>query len=397
MLGETPTRRGQLKGYMFEVVIRHLLKLNNFEQITTSVPGKIQVTSDHKIEIKGRGTWHQIDSPCVYIKSIPFIYDIRLLAEVKFYSSEIQKSKIREYVGTIKDISENYFIDSKDTIDNQRRYTDIGVFFAINGFQIESENLAFVHGIKTISYKNNSIMNKIKPILERIESECLRAELCISNGNQKKFMDDLTNLLLYPSQSAQINDFNSYFTPTGEFAVLLNQLSSQLLGIQSSFFGVTGTNYFIHFLSFDTFPQQLFMRTDERECRIYYDVNDATFYLRILNENGVVDSSKFYFSAPKPILDKVFDGGTSVLDDKGRHFSIIKISISIDDINRNLVLRLDNDWIERIKQGRQHEANNNKYYQENNIYEMGTNYDINNNINSTHEKKVLAKQGVQVT
>ena len=351
MHGEAQVRRGQLRGYMFEVVIRHLLKMNDFKQISTPVPNRINVTDDNKIEIKGRGTWHQIDSPCTYNKCIPFIYDIRLLAEVKFYSSEIQKTKIREYIGVIKDISENYFVDSVNTIDNQKRFTDIGVFFAINGFQTEAEKLAFAHGIKTVSYSNNQVMNTIKPTLESLERDCLRAEYCISAGNQKDFMDQLSNLLLNPDQRIAMSEFRQRFRSEGEFVQHFSNLSIMLRGVKSSFFGVTGTNYFIHFISNDEFPKHLFVDTDERECRIYYEEVDALFFLRIM-ENGEPHDAKFHFSAPKPILEEVFYGGAAIIDEKGRHFSIIKISITIDGINRNLVLRLDNRWIDDLKRRR---------------------------------------------
>ena len=109
MHDENTTKRGQLKGYMFEVIIRRLLHLNDFEIITREVENRVRIQGNHSIEIKGRGTWHQIDSPCLYKESFPFIYDLRLLAEVKFHQGEIQKNKVREYIGVMKDISENYF------------------------------------------------------------------------------------------------------------------------------------------------------------------------------------------------------------------------------------------------------------------------------------------------
>jgi len=348
MNGESSVRRGQLRGYIFEVVIRYLLELNDFDQICTAVPNRINITNYNKIEIKGRGTWHQIDSPCLYKKTIPFIYDLRLLAEVKFYSTEIQKNKIREYIGTIKDISENYFIDDVNTIENQTRFTDIGVFFSANGFQLEAEKLAFAHGIKTISYSNNSIMNGIKPIIESLESQCLRAEHCISEGNQNQFMEQLRNLIMTPERPILLNEFERRFRPEGNYVQNVNSLSETLRGIQSSFFGVTGTNYFIHFISNSLFPGHLFERTDERECRIYYQEDGALFYLQIFGD-GELNNARFHFSAPRPLLAEVFHGGRTILDEKGRHFSVIKISTTINEINRNLTLKLDNQWLERAR------------------------------------------------
>lgn len=199
-------------------------------------------------------------------------------------------------------------------------------------------------------------MNDIKPIIERLESQCLRAEHCISEGNQTQFMEQLRNLLTTPESPILLNEFERRFRPEGNYVQNINSLSETLRGIQSSFFGVTGTNYFIHFISNSPFPGHLFDRTDERKCRIHYQEDGALFSLQILedhqeleDDHQELDNPRFHFSAPRPLLDEVFHGGRTILDEKGRHFSVIKISTTINEINRNLTLKLDNKWLERAR------------------------------------------------
>lgn len=343
MLGESRTKRGQLKGYIFEVVIRHLLYLNNFEIITESVENRVQIRNNHHIEIKGRGTWHQIDIPCLYKKSVPFTYDLRLLAEVKFHTKEIQKEKVREFMGVIKDISENYFIEGDYSIENQNRYADTGAFFAANGFQLEAEKLAFVHGIKTISYKNNLLMGHIKSKILDLEKNHLRAENCISSGNRIKFMDDLLNLLQNPNNNENLINFREkYVIENG--VEPLNDLILHLNNIRTSFFGTTSTNFLLHFISYSEFPSRLFERVDEKKCLIRH-TQSGNFYLTI---EGDEMETRFYFTAPEPLFKLIFSSPQKVASEKISHFEKIKVSITLNGIQRSLVLKLDQDWLSQF-------------------------------------------------
>ncbi len=343
MKGENNYRRGQLKGYIFEVVIRKLLSMNGFSQIEKEIASKIKIHGNNNIEIKGRGTWHQIDCPCIYQKAVPFIYDIRLLSEVKFYTTEIQKDKIRQYIGTIKDISENYFIDEINTIENQKKFTDIGVFFAANGFQIEAEKLAFVHGIKTISYRNNEAVRKIKETITTLERDYLRASTCISKGNQSRFLTQISEIMENPQNEELITVFEENFIPVDGYRKILIELGNELQNMHSSFFGITETNYFIHFLSSYEFPSELFMETDTRECRVFYIKESGNFYLTINGDN--IQDRRFYFSAPPGLIEKVFTSPSTAIEEKKRHFNRISVAIELNGIQRNLSLQIDREWL----------------------------------------------------
>ena len=102
------------------------------------------------VELKGRGGWHQIDCPFDYDGFIPFLYPVRLLGEAKFLQKEVQKNSIRSFIGVLKDIQENYFVDDSLTDSMVRgRRMELGAFFAANGFNPEAEKLAYAHGIRT--------------------------------------------------------------------------------------------------------------------------------------------------------------------------------------------------------------------------------------------------------
>ena len=341
MKRERTTLRGQLRGYMFEVVVRVILEHSGFSRVKQADDNKIRMHNENGIEIMGRGTWHQIDCPCISEYKIPFIYDLRILAEVKFYTKEIQKDKIREYIGTIKDISENYFVANEASLDNANRYTDIGVYFSANGFQLEAEKLAFAHNIKTVSYRNNRVIDVVKRCIEDLEKDYLCASVLVSKGNRLQFQDVIYNFL--KSDSEPINT-SEWQIPLNAIA-LFSKMRESIQQIKTSFLGTTITNQFLHFISESPFPNYLFDNTDERYCRIHYNGNNE-FFLEI---DGDASRGKFYFSAPPTLLKMALTGSTEILDAKEQHFQAIKVCLRINDIQRSIVLKINPGWINTIR------------------------------------------------
>lgn len=169
MRSEYGVSRSQLRGYIFEIAIFELLLKNGFSAINVATEPRERVREIREgfVELKGRGCWHQIDCPCEYQRPIPFSYPLRLIGEVKFYKSPLEKKYIREFIEVIKDIQENYFVaDGMNSRDFYARKMEVGVYFSANGFQEEAEKLAYAHGIKTISYANNYLINRIKNLVE---------------------------------------------------------------------------------------------------------------------------------------------------------------------------------------------------------------------------------------
>jgi hypothetical protein len=345
MQGENNTRRGQLRGYIFEVVIRQLLKKNGWDLLNKNENGRIKVSSDFKIEIKGRGTWHQIDSPCIFLRRIPFIFPIRLLVEAKFYNQEIQKDKIRSFIGVIKDISENYFIDNIHTINSQNRYTDLGAFFSASGFQEETVNLAFVHGIKTISYRTNPEFKEIEDSIKLLEKDGLYCSKTIVAGQQLSFMKDLEEIL---ADITGINAFLEKYNGNDKAKQHIKKLHELLHELQSNFFGLTSTGVLLHFLSNEKFPSELFENTDEQPCKVHYGnpTNRGIPMWLVLTEDR--RRRRFYFDVP-PGLEEVIRRGGDIISAKQHHFEKLSVSYIINGLLRSLTLKIDKEWIDRLR------------------------------------------------
>lgn len=141
----------QVRGYFFEEIIRELMMKTGYVNVETG-------------NIEGRGADHQIDSYGTFAFNVPFIYPIRLISEVKWYKNGVGLSHVRNFVGVIKDISENYFaIRSKiDDKYPKERYTDCGAIFSANTFSEKAQNYAWAQGIYLIPFENNTIFEPIK-------------------------------------------------------------------------------------------------------------------------------------------------------------------------------------------------------------------------------------------
>lgn len=342
MENEYGSLRNQLKGYLFEIVIMELLIKNQFSEINVPSEANDRVRESRQgfIEFKGRGCWHQIDCPCDYIKQIPFSYPLRLLGEVKFHRYPIEKKYIREYIGIIKDIQENYFVSDELNFQNfHMRKMEIGVFFSASGFQKEAEKIAYAHGIKTISYKNNYLINRIKNLIDELEKNYLSVKCLKDNSFRREFKDAIRfgyHISKYPYFSDGYNE-------------IINNISFYIQNIRASFIATTATGVFLHFVGENDFPCELFLQTDRGRCRIFYEYdnfNNRFFWIEISGDN---QRRRFYFTPPESLNQAAVFGNEIVLNEKERLFKTLSVNINLNGLSRNLILNLDEDWIDAVR------------------------------------------------
>lgn len=342
MQNETGTRRNMLKGYMFETVVKQFLENNGFSLINCFDNKRIRKQREHFIELRGRGTWHQIDCPCDYTTFIPFIYPIRLLGEVKFYAKPISKEHIREFIGVIKDLQENYFMPDSYN-EPFRRFTEVGVFFSANGFDEEADKLAFVHNIKNISYKNNYLIEPIKKCIEELERNYFSARQCISQDNTSEFISSFQQIL---ENNFDILKFKRRFDPADGFERLIFILRRLINRINTSFIATTSGGSFIHFVGRPSFPSDLFLESDEQSTVVFIKrttFGDA-FFLMFENDPS---ERKFYFTPPASLQQAVYYGTKGdILNQKEEYFKTLHATLKINGITRNLIFRLSTDWLE---------------------------------------------------
>jgi len=351
MINEANKDRGRLKGYMWEAIVMRLLQENDFVEITAIDNLRIKRERGYFVEMRGRGTWHQIDCPCEYTHFIPFVNPLRLLGEVKFYRNPVQKNLIREFIGTIKDIQENYFV-SDDFTQPSARYTELGAYFSANGFDPEAERLAFAHNIKTISHKNVEPLEGLKIQIEDLERNYLFVGNCISANNQQDFIRLFREILAGDVPS--IGMFIERFQPADGFRQVALDLAASFEKIGSNFVASSSGGALLHFIGTEHFPDELFTNTDTQFCRVFFEMTPTgrRFHLVFTADN---EQRRFFFSPPVSLAQAAFFGATEALNEKERIFRTLHISRSIRGLARTLVLRLDQDWLEGVRRVHDHQ------------------------------------------
>lgn len=338
MYGESNTVRGKLKGYLFEIIILKLLRENGF--LSTPIDGiKIREQRKKFVEVQGRGAWHQIDCLCDYNIQIPFMYPIRMLGELKFYGTSISKERIREFIGVIKDIQENYITVDIDT-DKIARVTEIGVYFSASGFDVNAERLAFAHNIKTVSYANNPIISSICDYIKDLERNFIEANKVLKQGVFNDFFSDFED---YIDSTISAHYFKTKYSLADGIDNLIYGIHENINAIKANFIATTSNGVFLHFIGYDYFPDYLFTETDKQDCEVYYDNN--SYYLVFSNDS---DGGRFFFTPPLALKEAAFYGGNTVLDAKSELFKQINISKQIRGIQRNLEIRLNTTWLDRL-------------------------------------------------
>lgn len=280
MIGDTNRMANQesklriLKGFLFEIAILHMLLASGFRRVPLdsskkALDARAVMTRKNFIELKGRGGWHQIDCPCDLNYTSPFMYPIRLLGEVKFTQNKVSKRVIESYIGILKDIQENYFVANTDLVIASRpnRYLEVGCIFSANGFNAQAENLAYTHGIKTISYENNVVVDRIKQCIERLVKENIDPDNVTAAG---QILRDELNIFFEPIHGSDYNSqiyilnidsFVNYALRKvliGDYEENLISLVDSISSIKGSFIGTTPEGLLLHFVGEQEFPEEFF-------------------------------------------------------------------------------------------------------------------------------------------
>jgi hypothetical protein len=332
----------QVKGALFESIVRYLLAKSNFSPIP---PDGRQVRRNF-FNIRGRACWHNIDACGKFGYPIPYVYPIRLLAEAKCYDKNVDLSVVQSFVGVIKDISENYFIKDKMSADEMRkyqRYTDCGSIFSASDFSNPAQKFALAHGIKLVSYQNNPIIRNIIYSMNRLIPTINLTNASENKGRFAKYIDRKLNKPPKRNLKSEFINPESRENFSEEFRVLISSINN----IRTSLIGVAigkkrDYQYPIHILSNQVFPEQLFRETDTHPFIPRYQE---------AGENGVVfridpidTDAQLFFSLPKSIYMDYYRE-SEMLQFKEMFMNNVEIPVTINNMRRIVRLRIDKEWL----------------------------------------------------
>lgn len=323
------------KGAIFETVVRKLLQKNEYEACKAD---REQV--DDKGRVRGRGEWHQIDALGRWKYTIPFIYPIRLLCEAKCWNSSVGLPVVRNFVGVIKDIAENYFVEDNQDIDKRmfsKRYTDCGAIFSVSGFTKPAQRYAYAQGIFLVSYENNPVINELRKNIEELSSSVMLAR----GRNKREFSEWFERIWStnYPSRD------DRYIIERQKFTDNLRKLKSKFSDVRTSVIGIASGVYPLHLLSYQEIPYDLFRESDDISFRTTYRRTErGGHYFETFPSD--FPEVRFYFTVPEIVLSKYTD---SMRRFKMEFLEWIDIPVTVKAMRRILRFKLDMQWLRSIK------------------------------------------------
>jgi len=332
----------QVRGALLEEAVSWLLKRVGYRVLTSSDEGVIPGGAG--LEVQGRGSRHQIDSLAQFDGTPAFMYPLRLLVEAKCLKSPVGIHVVRNAVGVIKDISENYFSFTSRATKSEiqvQRFNYHAAVFSASGFTRPAQQYAIAHQVFLIDYKD---IHAIKPLVDTIKGLKIPRRSLKEPGVVSRIRSTFEAVL-----SGKDWDNQDAFLLHG---LALDSLADQVQSIQGSYFAMLQGRWPIHIVSRTPIPPSLFRNKDVLQCRVWGYAGKTWSFTPL----GVSQDSDEYFrlefALPTVIGELVArhsDSPLTIAEIKEEYFSYMILSGEIGGIRRTVRLVLDKEWIESYK------------------------------------------------
>lgn len=348
----------QIRGALLEEAVLFLLTKVGYEpyDATTLLPYQLQhMRAGHSgLEVRGRGTWHQLDAFALWRHSPAFMYPLHLMVEAKCYASHrpVGVEVPRNSLGVLKDISENYFTYTRkgDTFRGPR-YNYTAAVFSISGFTQGAVEYAVAHQIFLIQYENVPVIQPLIDAILAFDEDCinLRGQRSIATARAYYRHCLAGNLDIQPDLIE--------LTERGQ-ALLSGSITGACRAIQGSYFGMLQGQWPLHLLRREPLPSEAFLE-DIIRCRVHGNNQGEWKFVPVEFDPGHPAWFELEFSLPPFIAELVensWEDPIAVANLKQQHFSFIDLSGVINGIRRSVRLQLDREWIEDYMRHRRRDA-----------------------------------------
>ena len=146
--------KASLKGYLLEELLAYLIRNTGYKLLVDPRQDTKELARrGHGLEVKGRGSYHQVDV-LGQLGWIPaFTFPIRLFVEAKCRSKTTGIPVVRAMIGMLADINQNYSPIQASRGKKKilsKRYTYCGAIFSTSGFSEYATDLAVAHHVSLI-------------------------------------------------------------------------------------------------------------------------------------------------------------------------------------------------------------------------------------------------------
>ena len=331
-------KKSQAKGYLLEIVLAKLLKVNGYD-LVTSTDNEIVNLPRNGLNVKGRGGYHQFDSLGTFRITPPFVYPIRLFLEAKFYTNnKVGIDRVRMGIGILQDVNTNYStVEMTSEELKLPKYNYNYAIFSTSGFTDDAQRLAIAHKIYLMDLSSgyyNWIRDFINQIVDRLfDINGIRGEDIsgdIFNGFKEDFSRWINNL--------------SYNIPYRWFDFdiqqsVVNEFVNQMQKVRSIYIASTKSSQIIALVPNDDedFRESL-RRNPHQEVTITWNENENDVW--IVRPTGNYDRYRLTFQLPSVIREYIFDNSAnqyeSAYDEKIRSFGMLSFIAYLDGVNPTL-------------------------------------------------------------
>ncbi len=335
----------QVRGALLEEAVLYLLDKFGYETIEASSAHRDEsLRGGHSgFEVRGRGSWHQIDALASFRSSPAFMYPLRLMVEAKCYQKHrtVGIEVVRNAVGVLKDISENYFSVPSGGADVQvSRFNYHSAIFSTSGYTSGAIDYALAHQVFLIQYENVPV---IRPLIDAIMQF---DENCITSVGKNSILEVRKRYRSAIRNQIYEVDMPEFISNHG-IELINGALVDTLEKIRGSYFGMLHGRWPLHLLTSTPLPPEAFI-SDTVRCHVTgYETGEWKFTPAEFqeNQNGWFELE---FNLPEGIANLVAENWgdrEAVANIKQQHFSYIDLSGIIGNIRRSVRLELDREWI----------------------------------------------------
>ena len=330
-------KRSQAKGYLLEIVLAKLLKVNGYD-LVTSTDNEIVNLPRNGLNVKGRGGYHQSDSLGTFRITPPFVYPIRLFLEAKFYTNKVGIDRIRMGIGILQDVNTNYStVEMTSEELKLSKYNYNYAIFSTSGFTEDAQRLAIAHKIYLMDLSSgyyNWIRDFINQIVDRLfDINGIRGEDIsgdIFNGFKEDFSRWINNL--------SYNKLYRWFDFDIQRSVV-NEFVNQMQNVRSIYIASTKSSQIIALVpDDDEYFRKSLRRNPHQEVTITWNENENDVW--IVRPTGNYDRYRLTFQLPSVIREYIFDNSAnqyeSAYDEKRRSFGMLSFIAYIDGENPTL-------------------------------------------------------------
>lgn len=315
----------QLKGYLLEIVIEKLIKVNGYDIISTNCEDE-SVMRNNGLNVRGRGGYHQVDSLGEFRFTSPLMNPMRLFVEAKYYSknNKVGIDKVRMGIGILQDVNTRYVtLKMSEEELSLMKYDYHYSIFSTSGFTEDAQRLALAHNISLMDL-SCSRFDGILKLISDIVDELFGSETDIVGDKFKRFKNEFRRFI---NREGRVRGF--------EITELINEL---LLNIQKQSIyiaSIRSSQKIFLYPDDDRAFQESLRNNPNQYVTITWNNVDGDWFIKPVNE-----SYTLVFRLPSLFRNQVID----MMSLKENKFRVISFIAYLDGENPTLcTLKFDKD------------------------------------------------------